>query len=377
MCVKEKGSNHMNKIPVYQPSLIGKEKEYVMDCLDSSWISSKGEYVGKFEKAFAKYIGVEYATSVTNGTVALHLALLALGIGPGDEVIVPAFTYVASVNVITFVGAVPVFVDSVHDSWQMDPQDVKRKITDKTKAVIAVHLYGHPCEMDAVCEACREHNLFLIEDCAEAIGSEYHGRKVGTFGDMACFSFFGNKTMTTGEGGMILTDDKTLIERAARIKDQGLAQDREYWHDIIGYNFRMTNIQAAIGYAQLDNVENFIARKIEIGHRYRDGLKGLPLATLEPVGDVRHTYWMCSILLEDIEARDPLRKYMAERGIETRPTFYPIHTMPMYSERFQRHPVAEFIGWRGINLPSYPGLTDEQVEYICNTIREYFETAGA
>ena len=176
---------------------------------------------------------------------------------------------------------------------------------------------------------------------------------------------------------MILTDDKTLIERAARIKDQGLAQDREYWHDIIGYNFRMTNIQAAIGYAQLDNVENFIARKIEIGHRYRDGLKGLPLATLEPVGDVRHTYWMCSILLEDIEARDPLRKYMAERGIETRPTFYPIHTMPMYSERFQRHPVAEFIGWRGINLPSYPGLTDEQVEYICNTIREYFETAGA
>ena len=366
----------MNKIPVYQPSLIGKEKEYVMECLDSSWISSKGEYVGRFEKAFANYIGTEYATSVTNGTVALHLALLALGIGPGDEVIVPAFTYIASVNVITFVGAIPVFVDSVRDSWQMDPQDVKKKITDKTKAVIAVHLYGHPCEMDAVCEVCREHNLFLIEDCAEAIGSEYQGRKVGTFGDMACFSFFGNKTMTTGEGGMILTDDKTLIERAARIKDQGLAKDREYWHDIIGYNFRMTNIQAAIGYAQLENVENFITRKIEIGQRYRDGLKGLPLSTLEPVGDVRHTYWMCSVLLEDIEEREPLRAYMAEKGIETRPTFYPIHTMPMYSERFQRHPVAEFIGWRGINLPSYPGLTDEQVAYICDTIREYFMRSG-
>lgn len=366
----------MNKIPVYQPSLIGKEKEYVMECLDSSWISSKGEYVGRFEKAFANYIGTKYATSVTNGTVALHLALLALGIGPGDEVIVPAFTYIASVNVITFVGAVPVFVDSVRDSWQMDPQDVKKKITDKTKAVIAVHLYGHPCEMDAVCEVCREHNLFLIEDCAEAIGSEYQRRKVGTFGDMACFSFFGNKTMTTGEGGMILTDDKTLIERAARIKDQGLAKDREYWHDIIGYNFRMTNIQAAIGYAQLENVENFIARKIEIGQRYRDGLKGLPLSTLEPVGDVRHTYWMCSVLLEDIEEREPLRAYMAEKGIETRPTFYPIHTMPMYSERFQRHPVAEFIGWRGINLPSYPGLTDEQVAYICDTIQEYFMRPG-
>ena len=190
---------------------------------------------------------------------------------------------------------------------------------------------------------------------------------------MACFSFFGNKTMTTGEGGMILTSDKTLVERAARIKDQGLAKDREYWHDIIGYNFRMTNIQAAIGYAQLENVENFIERKMQIGQMYRDMLKGLPLSTLEPVGNVRHTYWMCSVLLEDIEEREPLRTYMAERGIETRPTFYPIHTMPMYSERFQRHPVAEFIGWRGINLPSYPGLSDEQVKYICDTIREYFE----
>lgn len=363
----------MEKIPVYQPSLIGKEKEYVMDCIDSSWISSKGEYVGKFEKAFAKYVGTDYATSVSNGTVALHLALLSLGIGPGDEVIVPAFTYIASVNVITFVGAVPVFVDSVRDTWQMDPQDIRKKITDKTKAVIAVHLYGHPCEMDAICEICKEKNLFLIEDCAEAIGSMYKGKMVGTFGDMACFSFFGNKTMTTGEGGMILTSDKTLVERAARIKDQGLAKDREYWHDIIGYNFRMTNIQAAIGYAQLENVENFIERKMQIGQMYRDMLNGLPLSTLEPVGDVRHTYWMCSVLLEDIEEREPLRTYMAERGIETRPTFYPIHTMPMYSERFQRHPVAEFIGWRGINLPSYPGLSDEQVKYICNTIREYFE----
>lgn len=365
----------MNKIPVYQPSLIGKEKEYVMDCMDSSWISSKGEYVKKFEEEFAKFIGTKYATAVTNGTVALHLALLALGIGPGDEVIVPTLTYIASVNAIMYVGATPVLVDSVRETWQMDAEDVRRKITNKTKAVIVVHLYGHPCDMDAITAICKENNLFLVEDCAEAIGSEYKDRKIGTFGDIACFSFFGNKTMTTGEGGMVMSDDKTLMERATRIKDQGTAKDREYWHDIIGYNFRMTNLHAAIGYAQLENVDKFIARKIEIGQMYRDQLKGLPLETLEPVGDVKHTYWMCSVLLEDVETREPLRNYMKEKGIETRPTFYPIHTLPMYSERFQRHPVAEYIGWRGINLPSFPALTDEQVTYICDTIKEYFAYA--
>lgn len=363
----------MERIPVYRPSLIGKEKEYVMECLESSWISSKGEYVGKFESAFADYIGTDYAVSVTNGTVALHLALLALGIGPEDEVIVPTFTYIASVNAIKYVGATPVFVDSLKETWQMDPKDVRQKITGRTKAVIAVHLYGHPCDMDALCAVCRENDLFLIEDCAEAIGSEYKRKKVGTFGDIACFSFFGNKTITTGEGGMVLTNDKTLSERASKIRGQGLAQDREYWHDIIGYNFRMTNIHAAIGYAQLENVERFIERKIEIGHVYRDRLKGMPMTTLEPVGDVRHTYWMCSVLLDDLERREPLRKFMARAGIETRPAFYPIHTMPMYSEKFQRHPVAEFIGWGGINLPSFPELTDEQVNYICDVIGEYFE----
>lgn len=361
----------MEKIPVYQPSLIGKEKEYVIDCLESSWISSKGQYVGKFEKAFADYIGTDYAVSVTNGTVALHLALLALGIGSGDEVIVPTFTYIASVNAVKYVGATPVFVDSLKETWQMDPEDVRQKITGRTKAVIAVHLYGHPCDMDRLCAVCKENDLFLIEDCAEAIGSEYKGKKAGAFGDIACFSFFGNKTITTGEGGAVLTNDKTLAERAYKIRGQGLAQDREYWHDIIGYNFRMTNILAAIGLAQLENVERFIERKIEIGHLYRDRLKGMPMATLEPVGDVRHTYWMCSVFLDDLERREPLRKFMAKAGIETRPAFYPVHTMPMYSKKFQRHPVAEFIGWRGFNLPSFPELTNEQVNYICDVIEEY------
>lgn len=361
-----------HNIPVYQPSLSGNEKEYVMDCIDSTWISSKGKYVGKFEAGFANYIGTKYADSVTNGTVAIHLAMLALGIGPGDEVIVPTFTYVASVNAISYVGAIPVFVDSLIDTWQMDPDDVEKKITSKTKAIIAVHLYGHPCDMDRLIGIAKKHEVFLIEDCAEAIGSEYKGKKVGTFGDIACFSFFGNKTITTGEGGMVLTNDNTLHERTSRIKDQGTARDREYWHDIIGYNFRMTNIHAAIGLAQLENIDKFVNRKIEIGELYKKELKSLNLKVLSGVGDVKHTYWMCSIMTTESEERVALRQYLKDEGIETRPTFYPIHTLPMYSEKFQKHPIAEYIGWRGINLPSYPDLTDDQVIYICDIIKRYY-----
>lgn len=361
------------KIPVYKPSLIGKEKEYVMDCIDTEWISWKGKYLPRFEKEFADYIGMQYGVGVFNGTVALHLAMLTLGVSEGDEVIVPSFTYVASVNAISYVGATPVFVDSQLDTWQMDPEDVRKKITNKTKAIIAVHLYGHPCDMDELVKICKEHDLFLIEDCAEAIGSEYNGRKVGSFGDIACFSFFGNKTITTGEGGMVLTNDIALYERAMRIKDQGNAKYRMYWSDIIGYNFRMTNIQAAIGCAQLDNIERFIDKKIQIGSKYRDGLKNLPLKTLEPIGNVKHTYWMCNILLEDANLRDKLRDYLSNKGIETRPTFYPVHTMPMYSTKYQKHANAEYISYRGINLPSFPELKDEEIEYVINSVKAFFE----
>lgn len=359
-------------IPVYKPSLIGKEKEYVMDCIDTGWISWKGKYVPRFEKSFSDYIGMRYGVGVFNGTVALHLAMLTLGISEGDEVIVPSFTYVASANAVTYVGAKPVFVDSEIDSWQMDPEDVRKKITDKTKAIIAVHLYGHPCNMDELTKICREYNLFLIEDCAEAIGSEYKGAKVGSFGDISCFSFFGNKTITTGEGGMLLTNDIALYERAARIKDQGNAKYRMYWSDIIGYNFRMTNIQAAIGCAQLENVDFYINKKIELGSKYKEGLVGLPLKTLDAIGDIKHTYWMCCILLEDADLRDSLRDFLSERGIETRPTFYPVHTMPMYSSKYQRHPNAEYLAYRGINLPSFPSISDEEVNYIIESIKAFY-----
>lgn len=362
----------MFKIPVYQPSLAGNEKKYVLECLDSTWISSKGAFVSRFESSFADYTGAKHAVSVSNGTVALHLALLALGIGPGDEVIVPTLTYIASVNAIAYTGAIPVFVDSDKDTWQMDPDDVLAKITPQTKAVMAVHLYGHPCDMNRLTAIARENGLFLVEDCAEGFGTLYEKQHVGTFGDIATFSFFGNKTITTGEGGMVITNDATLHDRAVHFKSQGLAKYREYWHDVIGYNYRMTNICAAIGLAQLEQAESILMKKRTIAERYRTELSGLPIIIHGETGNVTHSYWMCSLLVEEPLQRDPLREALKADGIETRPVFYPVHTMPMYSTRYQKHPIAENIGWRGINLPSWPGLSEEQLASICTSIRTFF-----
>ncbi|MBK9099389.1 MAG: DegT/DnrJ/EryC1/StrS family aminotransferase [bacterium] len=362
------------KYPVYQPFLNGNEKQYVLECLDSTWISSKGKFINEFEKKFADYLGIEFAASVSNGTVALHVALIALGIGPGDEVIVPTFTYIASVNSITYTGATPVFVESDTSTWQMDIADTRKKITSKTKAILAVHLYGHPCEIDELRKIADDNNLFLIEDTAEALGSKYEGKKVGTFGDVSTFSFFGNKTVTTGEGGMVVTNSKDLHEKCVHIKGQGLAKDAEYWHDIIGYNYRMTNICAAIGLAQLERVNDIIESKRDIAKWYKDYLKDLPVLFHDEL-DKRYfsTYWMISILVKDSATRQNLRKHLAEKGIETRPAFHPVHTMPMYVKPDYQFPVAENLGARGINLPSYPQLTKEDVKFISNTIRKFYE----
>ena len=356
------------KIPIYQPSLNGNEKKYVNECLDSTWISSKGRFIPEFEEAFANYINVNHATTVSNGTVAIHLALLSLGIGSGDEVIVPTLTYIAAVNAIVYTGATPVFVDSLASTWQLNPEDVKRKISPKTKAVLAVHLYGHPCDMEALQDICRSNDIFLIEDCAEAIGSKYKNKIVGSFGDIAAFSFFGNKTITTGEGGMVVTNDETLFDRAVHFKGQGLAKHRQYWHDVVGYNYRMTNICAAIGLAQLEQVELFINKKRQIADWYKRYIKNPSITFHAEHDSVFHTYWMCSILVNVASNRDLLRDELAKEGVETRPLFYPVHTMPMYSMKFQKHHVAEDLGWRGINLPSYPDLTEKNIETISSII---------
>lgn len=359
-------------IPVYQPELSGNEKKYVNECLDTNWISAKGRFVKDFEKGIAEYLGVNHAVSVSNGTVALHLALMTLGIGKGDEVILPSLTYVASANAVTYTGATPVFADSLYESWQIDPADVERKITDKTKAIMVVHLYGQPCDMDAIMKIAKDHNLYVIEDCAEAFGSKYKGKCVGGFGDISAFSFYGNKTITTGEGGMVVTNDKELAERAAHIKDQGMSLEREYWHDIIGYNYRMTNICAAIGLAQLEQADDFIARKIQVADWYKTYLKDTPVECPPEVQDTKNTYWMFSVLLPKADQRDALRAALKEAGVETRPLFHPIHWMPMYEQRELSLKVAEDLGMRGINLPSWPGLTEEQVKYICGIIRDFY-----
>ena len=364
----------MYKYPVYQPSLKGNERKYVNDCIDTNWLTWQGKYVKEFEQGFAKYIDVGYASATCNATVALHLALVALGIGPDDEVIVPTLTYVASVNSIVYCNAKPVFVDSLPDTWQIDPAEVRRKITPKTKAIMAVHIYGHPCDMDELQLIAKENNLYLIEDAAEAFGSKYKGQYTGTFGDVSIFSFFGNKTITTGEGGMIVTNNKTIYDRVELYKGQGLARYREYWHEVVGYNYRMTNMAAALGLAQLERADELISKKITLAKWYDEGLEGLPLGLHHPVGNVVHTYWMYSILTKNSDERTELRDLLKKNGIETRPVFHPVHTMPMYAENFQPFKTAEDLGWRGINLPSYPDLSRSDVEEICGVIRSFYES---
>lgn len=361
------------KYPVYQPSLRGNEKKYVQECLDSTWISSKGKFIKEFEKKFSDYLGIKYSATVSNGTVALHTALLALDIGPGDEVIVPTFTYIASVNAIYYTGATPVFVDSEINYWQMDAEDVERKITSRTKAIMAVHLYGHTCDMRELMRICKKNNLFLIEDSAESFGSKYDDTYAGTFGDVSTFSFFGNKTITTGEGGMVSTNNKKLYEKMVRIKGQGLAKGYEYFHDIIGYNYRMTNICAAIGCAQLERADSIISKKREIADWYNKSLSGLPIVLPKEANNNYHTYWMYTILVDNSDVREKFRKHLKTLGIETRPTFHPVHSMPMYHKQIYSFPVAEELGDRGINLPSYPDLELKDIKFITGHIKDFFD----
>ena len=361
------------RIPIYQPDIGSKEKAYVNQCLDSTWISSKGEFIERFQAGFAGYIGAPQALAVSNGTVALHLALATLGLGAGDEVIVPSLTYISPVNAIRYVGATPVFADSDPVTWQVNVDDVAARITPRTRAIIVVHLYGQACDMVALAALANAHSLLLIEDCAEALGTRIGGRHVGTFGDITTFSFFGNKTITTGEGGMVVARGAAHQKLALKLRGQGLADDREYWHDVVGFNFRMTNICAAIGLAQLERAEDFIARKRLLAEAYTRELQGLPLLLQAEVAGTTHSFWMCSLLTNDPEQRDPLRRALREQGIETRPFFHPVHTMPMYAQGQTGLTVAVDLGARGINLPSWPGLGEEGVQTVCAAIRGHFQ----
>jgi perosamine synthetase len=360
-------------IPVAAPALVGNEREYVLDCLDSTWISSNGKYIDKFESAFAKFCGVRHAVSCCNGTVALHVALLALGVGPGDEVIVPTLTYVASANAVAYCGARPVLVDSEPGTWNMNPELILRHVTPRTKGIMVVHVYGHPTDMEPVMALARERGLFVLEDAAEAHGAEYKGRRVGSIGDIATFSFYGNKIITTGEGGMVVTDDDELARKVRQLKGQGQDPQRRYWFPVVGYNYRMTNIEAAIGLAQLEKIDWHMARRRENAELYRKYLGEHPKFTLSPEAEwARNAYWInCAVLDRDFPlSRDEVMRRLAQAGIETRPFFYPMHTLPMYRQQPSDFPVAESVSARGLNLPSSAALTEDDVSYICQTLRE-------
>jgi perosamine synthetase len=360
-------------IPVAKPFLGAEELENIREAVESGWISSKGKFITGFEEKFAAFCGVKYAVATSNGTTALHLALMGLDIGKGDEVIVPDLTFIATANAVTYTGATPVMVDSRSDYWGIDPELIEEKITPVTKAIIPVHLYGHPCDMDAIGDIARRHNLFIIEDAAEAHGAEYKGRKVGTFGDVSCFSFFGNKIITTGEGGMCLTNNAETAERIRILRDHGQRPDKRYWYDVVGFNYRMTNIQAAIGVAQVDRLEYLVDIKRQIAGWYKTGLQDLcNEGYLIPAPEMpwaKNVYWMYSVLLTDKVKinRDDVIVRLADSGIETRPFFYPLNLMPPY-ESSECFPVAGMLGSRGINLPSGYGIDREDVNYICRRL---------
>ncbi|HSZ14040.1 MAG TPA: DegT/DnrJ/EryC1/StrS family aminotransferase [Solirubrobacteraceae bacterium] len=362
------------RIPVAAPALVGREREYVLDCLDSTWISSNGEYLERFESAFAEFCGVRHAVSCCNGTVAVHLALLAHGVGPGDEVIVPTLTYVATANPVTYCGAKPVFVDAEPRTWNMDPERVLGAITPRTRGIIVVHLYGHPVDMDPILEYAELHGLWVIEDAAEAHGATYKQRVVGSIGSMATFSFYGNKIITSGEGGMVVCDDERLAQLVRQLHGQGQDPHRRYWFPMVGFNYRMTNIEAAIGLAQLEKIDWHLARRREIAGWYRDelgGEEGIQLSPQEPWAESAH--WIaCAVLDEErFGPRDELMVALDCAGIETRPFFYPLHTLPMYSGENQgkEFPVAEDLARRGVNLPSSATLEREEVAHVCEQLR--------
>ena len=359
-------------IPVSHPLLAGNEAAYVGECLQTSWISSIGRFIPLFEQSVAQYCGLAHAVACSSGTSALHLALLACDVGPGDEVIVPTLTYVAAANAVRYCGARPVFVDSEPDTWNLDPAQVEARITPRTRGILAVHLYGHPAEMDPIIELARRRGLFVIEDAAEALGAEYRGRKAGSLGDLATFSFFGNKVITTGEGGMVVTASAPLADKVRILRGQGMDPQRRYWFPVIGYNYRITNIQAAIGLAQMEQISARLAERRRVVEWYARHLEPLRDFLTLPVERewVRHSFWMYTVVLRDSVklTRDEFMAGLAEAGIETRPVFYPMHLLPPYEEPAGRYPVAEAVARRGISLPTHSLLSEEDIRYIAGCV---------
>lgn len=359
------------RIQIARPDMTHREFRSIMDAFLSSWISSKGPYVEKFEDGFRGFVGTKYGIAVSNGTVALHLALVALGVGPGDEVIVPDLTFAATINAVLYCGATPVIVDVDGGTWSMSLATIERACTPRTKAIIPVHLYGRPAEMGPIAAFAGRQGIAIVEDCAEAHGARYAGRAVGKFSDISCFSFYANKIVTTGEGGMCLTDSEELAHSLRVLRDHGMSPDRSYWHDRVGFNYRLTNLQASIGHAQLQRVHQTLKRNKEIAEMYRVALQRIPGVRFPPDMDGVHSpvVWLSSVLVP-AERRNALLAAAAKADIEMRPFFHSLSTLPPYERYARRCPNSLELSATGVNLPTSRAVDTEAVERIAEVFRD-------
>jgi len=365
-----------NQIPVAAADMSGNELKYVTEAVTSSWISSAGPYVTRFEEEFAGACGTKAAVAVCNGTVALHLALLTIGVRPGDEVLIPSLTYVATANSVRYVGAEPVFVDVDENTWCIDPAQLEQAITRRTKGIIAVHLYGHPADMDAINHIAAVHGLWVIEDAAEAHFATYKSRPVGSLAQMATFSFYGNKLITCGEGGAITLNDPSMELHMRTLRGQGMDPQRRYYFPITGYNFRLTNVASAILCAQMERRHNIVARRREIFDRYTTLLADVSGIGLQPIAEwAQPAFWLFCITVDENaygRSRDEVATLLASENIDTRPFFIPLHTLPPFREESRKRseylPVTDRLAAIGMNLPTYNGLLDSDVERIAEVI---------
>lgn len=368
-------------IPVNEPLLNGNEKKYLAECIDTGWISSEGPFVREFESLFSARMGRKYGIAVANGSAALDAAVIALGIGPRNEVILPTFTIISCAAAIVRSGAKPVLVDSDPVTWNMDVNQIEEKITSKTKAIMVVHIYGLPVDMNPVLAVAEKHGLMIIEDAAEAHGLDYRERPCGSFGDLSTFSFYPNKHITTGEGGMILTDDECLAERCRSLRNLCFQAKKRFVHEELGWNFRMSNLQAAVGFAQLERLDGFVARKRRMGAAYTELLSDMPSLQL-PVAKTDYAeniYWVYGLVLGDdltLDAGDVMRR-LATHKIGTRPFFWPMHEQPVFHRmgffKNEHYPVAERMARRGFYIPSGLALTDEQMERVASAVRKVMQ----
>jgi perosamine synthetase len=357
-------------IPVSRPILDGNEKKYLAECIETGWISSEGPFVKKLEAGFAKLMGCAHGVAVCNGSVAIEVALAALRIGAGDEVILPTFTIISCAAAIVRAGAIPVVVDCQPDTWNLDPDLLAAKITERTKAIMVVHIYGLPVDIDPVIDLARRHGLFLLEDAAEQHGQTYKGRPVGSLGDIAVVSFYPNKQITTGEGGMVLTNDEALADRCRDLRNLCFDKERRFIHEELGWNFRMSNVQAAIGVAQLERIDQILTKKRQVGRWYQGRLQGHPQLRLPPerTDYAENIYWVFGVVLDDALPFDAVEimARLKNKGVDSRHFFWPIHEQPVFRKRGlftnDRCPNAERIARRGFYLPSGVGLTEEEAE---------------